>query len=111
MIRERDLYLVAGVEVPDVALFTHGVGDEFGELIHRIWFVGTDVENAVLGRRIFNRRGNNWRDIANVRERSLLLAIAEDGHRLLLQQLIHEDADDVAVAVADILPFSVDVVR
>lgn len=44
-------------------------------------------------------------------ERARLLAVAEDGHRLALEQLIHEDADDVPIAVAEVLSFPAHVVR
>ena len=61
--------------------------------------------------RLFNRRRHHRRHVVDVAERARLRAVAEDRHRLALQDLIHEDADDVAVAVADVLPLAVDVVR
>ena len=51
------------------------------------------------------------RDVVDVRERARLRAVAEDRHRLVLHDLVHEDPDHVAVAVADVLVLAVDVVR
>ena len=57
------------------------------------------------------QRGNQRRNVVDVRERALLRAVAEDRHRLSLHHLVHEDADDVPVTVADVLVLAVDVVR
>ncbi len=43
-------------------------------------------------------------------EGALLSAVSKDGHRLSLEQLVHKNADFVAVAVADILFLSIHVV-
>ena len=61
--------------------------------------------------RLVDRLGHQRRDVVDVAEGARLRAVAEDRHRLALQDLVHEDADDVAVAVADVLARAVDVVR
>ena len=46
-----------------------------------------------------------------MRESALLQAVTEYRHGLALHDLVHEDADHVAVAVADVLPLAIHVVR
>jgi len=54
---------------------------------------------------------NDWSNVVNVTERARLLAVAENRHRPALHDLVHENADDVAVAVAEFLIFTVNIVR
>jgi len=48
-------------------------------------------------------------DIVNIAERTSLRRAAEDRHSLATHQLVHEDSDDVAVTVTNVLSFSIDI--
>ena len=42
---------------------------------------------------------------------ALLFAVAEDGEGFAAHELAHEDADDVAVRIANVLVFAIDIMR
>jgi len=89
----------------------HRCRDGIRQFQQRVGLIRTDVERLVPRLRSVDRLRHHRRHIVNVAERARLRPVAEDGHRLLLQDLIHEDADHVAIAVADILARAEDVVR
>ena len=82
-----------------------------GKLVQRIRLVGADVEDLVPAFGTSIASAISGATVVDVAEGSRLRAVAEDGHRLALQDLVHEDADDVAVAIGDVLMRAVDVVR
>ena len=61
---------------------------------------GTSTERAI-----------ERRHVADVAESTGLFSVAEHRQRLALENVVHVDADHVAVAVADVLPLAVNVVR
>ncbi len=103
--------LAARRQVHDRAVGAHRGGDVPGEIVERDRFVRPDVEDLVPRAGSVDRLGDDGRDIVDVAERPRLRAVAEDRHRAALQQLVHEDPDDVAVPVGDVLARAVDVVR
>src|SRR5690349_19050613 len=104
-------YFLTRREIRDARFDTHGVRDTCRQFVQRVWLVGADVEDVVPGCWDFDRFRDDWRDVIDVAEGSRLRAVAEDGHWLGSQNLIHEYADNVAVAVGDILTGTEDVVR
>ena len=86
-------------------------GPPVGQLVHAIRLVGANVEHLIISRRYVDRLRHDRSDIANVAEGARLGAVPKDRHRLVLQDLVHEDAHHVAVFIADILPLAVNVVR
>ena len=46
-----------------------------------------------------------------MRKGALLQSVAKNGHGLAAQQLVHEDADHIAIAVANVLALAIHVVR
>ena len=109
--RVRVVDFMARGEVLHLRVDAHRRGDAVREVVQRGRVVGADVEHLVPCPRLVDRRGHHRRHVVDVAERARLRAVAEDGHRLPLQDLVHEDADDVAVAIADVLARTVDVVR
>src|SRR5260221_4016542 len=94
-----------------LALGSHSGGNDSGESMSRKGHVRADVKDLVAGGGEINRFGDDCGDVVDVGKGPLLFSVPEDGHGLLLQNLIHKDPDHVAVAVGDVLPFPVDVVR
>ena len=90
---------------------THRRGDGVGQLQQRVRLIGADVERLVPRRRRVDRVRHHRRHVVDIAERARLRPVAEDRHRLALQNLVHEDADDVAIAIADVLPRTEHVVR
>ena len=89
----------------------HRLGDHAGEFVNSEGNISADVVDLVLRRFDVHRFGDQRCDIVDVGEGALLFAVAEDGHWLAFEKLVHEDADDVAIAVGDVLALAVDVVR
>ncbi len=81
------------------------------QVVERARHVSPDVEDLVARGGHVDRLRHERRHVGDVAERTRLRAVAEDRHRLALQDLVHEDADDVAIPVADVLARAVDVVR
>ena len=75
-----------------------------------VWRVRSDVEDLVVGIGALNGFGDDGRDVINVAECPGLEAVTEDGELLALHDLVHENADHIAIRVADVLAFSVDIV-
>jgi len=72
--------------------------------------VSANVEHLIVGGGHINGVRDYRSYVIDMRESALLLAITEDGHCLAFHKLIHEDADDVAVAVTNVLALAVNVV-
>ena len=58
-----------------------------------------------------HRTGDQRRHVTDIAKRPLLASISKNTHRLFLHGLVHEDADHIAVAVANILLLAVHIVR
>ncbi len=110
VIGERDFHFVSRIEMPYVAGQVHRFGDDAGQFVDCERNIGTDVINFIFRRFDVHGFGDQRGDVVDMGESALLLAVAENGHRLAFKKLIHEDADDVAIAVGDVLPLAVDVV-
>src|SRR6266513_779217 len=111
VIGEGQLDLVACLPVVQPAGDIHRGNDLEGELVDAVVLVAANVEQRVASRRLERRGGDRRRDVLDVGEGAALLAIPEDGQRLALHQPVHEDPDHVAVLVAQVLAFAIDVVR
>ena len=109
MRRESVYYLVTWFQVNNFRSHTHRSNDHVGQLKHTIRLVGSYIENLVVRSFTQNRMGDNWPDITDVRKSPGLLAIPEDGHRFVLHDPIHENADHISVAVSDVLTLAIDV--
>lgn len=103
-------YFISSIEMANIRGFVEGPGDFLGELQDRMGLVGPDVEGFLVGVSISRRHGHERSDIVDVGEGAGLLAVAENRHGLAVEQLIHENADDVAILVGDILSRAVDIV-
>src|SRR5207249_1100832 len=71
--------------------------------------VGSNIEYLIASGRKLDGLGDDWSHIVDVRESPFLLPVTEDRHGFALQKLIHENPDDVTVAVTDILEFAINV--
>lgn len=79
------------------------------ELVQRRRLAGRDVD-AVVADAVADRGVEHGADdVIDVDEVARLLTISEDGHRLVAQQAVDEDADDPGVRTRRILPRSVHV--
>ena len=105
------LHLVPCRQVHDARRALHRGGYEIGQIVQRARFVGADVEHVIAGVRHVYRLGYQRSHVIDVTERARLRAVAEDRHRPPLEHLVHEDADHVAIAIADVLARTEDVVR
>jgi hypothetical protein len=85
----------------------HGLSHFFGDFDHPIRPIGPDIEDSIVRFRHKRSSGDNGCHVGNVAEGALLFSIAENGHRFSLKDLIHENADHIPVAVADILIFPI----
>jgi hypothetical protein len=103
-------------------LFAHGQELDFRSHFHRlshtlcqfpdrIGLVRPYIEDVATGSWIQRRLGNHGCNVAHIGERASLTAIAKDGERLSLRQLVHENPNDVAVRISKVLPFPVNIVR
>ena len=89
----------------------HHPADVLGQLVERHRVVGPDVEDLVVCLRPFDHPGDGRRHVRDVAKRPGLVSVAEDRDWLAAKDPVHEDADDVAIAIADVLPLAVHVVR
>src|SRR5690242_11001044 len=103
-------YLVPRLEPPDRWLDAERLRYEFGEGADCGGLVRPDVEDLSGGASDVDTVRDQWRHVVDVRKGTHLAAVAEDRHRLALHHLVHEDSDDVPVAIADVLMLPVDVV-
>src|SRR5436305_875790 len=109
MVRESNLHFVAWIEMDGVALFVHGVGNDFRQPIYSVRNVRAYVEHLVASRGNVNRFSDHWRHIADMCKGPLLLPITKDRHGLALHELIHEDTYDIAITITDVLTLTVHV--
>src|ERR1051326_4851512 len=89
---------------------SHSLRNNASQSIHSVWHISADVEDLIVREGNINGACDNGGNITDMSESALLLAVTENSHRLTLHELVHEDADHVAISVADILPFAIDVV-
>ena len=104
-------HFVPRSQVHDLGAHVHRRRHQADQFVERARLVRPDVEHLVPRRRQVDRLGHQRRDVIDVAERPRLRAVAEDRHRPVLENLIHEDADHVAIAVADVLTGTKHVVR
>src|SRR5436309_12790958 len=69
-----------------------------------------DIEDLAHGSRYLGCPRDERRDITDIAERARLRSIPEHRHGLPSHYAVHEDANHVAVAVADVLILAIDVV-
>src|ERR1700730_3735330 len=94
----------------NLALFAHGIGHNSGKVIHCVRNVRADVENLIAGRGHIHGGSDNRSHIVDMGEGTLLLAVPKDGHGLAFHKLVHEDAHNIAVTIANVLPLAIYVV-
>ena len=87
------------------------VRNHSGQFFDGVRSICPHVKDAVSRRGIIDTFGDDRSHVVDVGEGPLLSAITEDGHRFPAQQLIHEDTNHIPVAISDVLPFAIDVVR
>ena len=80
------------------------------EFLDCIRGVCPDVKDLVIGFRSVDGLGYDGCDIVDVTEGAGLHTIAKDGQLLALHDLVHEDADNIAIRITDILPLAIDIV-
>jgi len=98
-------------QMHDRRRFSEGGGRFLSELQNRVMSVCPDVEDPIVSLGYRRAAGDDRSDIVDMREGPSLQSVAEDRHRQVMQQLVHENADHVAVLVGDVLPRAVNVVR
>src|SRR5436309_2720863 len=80
-------------------------------MVYCVRYVSTHVKHLSVCRRSCDTLRNYRRDISNVSKCTCLFSVPENRHRLILQDLIHKDPDDIAIAIANILALSIHVMR
>ena len=103
------LHLVARREMVNLSHNIEGARDLFSQLQHSMGLFRANVEDLLISCRCQRRTRNNRRNIINVREGSGLQPIAENRHRLSMQHLVHEDTNDIAVSICDVLALAIDI--
>jgi hypothetical protein len=103
-------HFVSGRQVLHSELRRQTARDFARDRQHAVRLVRSHVEDLVVRCRFERRAGDHRRHVVDVREGAGLLAVSEDRQRLLLQALMHEDADHVSVFVREILALAVHVV-
>src|SRR3954468_13806173 len=111
MVGEGESHFVARRQVLDFGFNTESVGDNLSQSIDGEWHICADIENLVARGREIDGLRDDRRDIIDVGKGALLLSVAEDSHGLAFEELVHEDANDVAVTIGDVLQFAINVVR
>ena len=104
------LYLFSRLNANYRDFLAHRLHHEFREFVNGSGCIGTDVERLACCHRYLHSASDMRGDIGDVRVGARLLAIAEDAQRLTLHDVIHEDADDIPIPVADVLSLAVNVV-
>jgi hypothetical protein len=102
--------LLARGQVHDLGLLAESGRHDLREMFHRIGCVAANVDDLVAGRRKLDGAGQVRRDIVDIAEGPALGAVAEDGQRAATENLVHEDAENVAIGVAEVLVLAIDVV-
>ena len=99
------------VEMHGLAGPAHRGRYNFGEIFDRVWLIGANIKHLIAGTRLIDRNRDVGSYVTDMREGTHLIAISEDRHRLVAKQLIHENSYDIAITIANILPFAVHIVR
>src|SRR5580700_8615021 len=73
-------------------------------------YIGADIEDQVASRWDIHRPGDDRSYIIDVRECALLRSIAKNRHGLTAKKLIHEDSNNVAIAIANVLTLTINIV-
>jgi len=103
------LHLLACRQVANLGGDPKGLRDDLRQPVYGVWCVCTDVEHLVVGLRLKHAMCNVRRHIVDIAKSASLRAIAKDGHGLALHDLIHKDADHVAIPIADVLVLAIDI--
>ena len=111
MVRPREANFIALGKQLYVWLHSELSANGLSQLQDRHRNCGPDIEDFAVGARHKGARHDRRDQIAYIGKRALLPAITEDRKGLLQQEAIHEDPDNVAVPVPDILKLAVNVVR
>jgi len=82
VIRERNSYFVARVQMHKSALGLHGLGNDPRQVIDRIRHIRSHIENLIPRTGNIHGARDNRSHIVDVRERPDLRSIAENRHRL-----------------------------
>jgi hypothetical protein len=96
--------------MPQLRLNPHRMCHFMRELGEGIRLIRPDIELLVPRGGHVDAAGDHRRDVVNVAERPGLRTVAENRHAAPVQDLVHENADDIAVAVSYVLPRPVHVV-
>jgi hypothetical protein len=87
----------------------HRAADHLAQVVDGAGAVGADVEGLVVSFGPVDRVRDGGRHVRDVTERAGLRPVAEEGQPLAAQDLVHEDADHVAIAIPDVLPLAIHV--
>src|ERR1700682_5742068 len=111
VIGECNSYFIARIHMHNSALGLHGLGNDPRQVIDHIRHIRSVVKNLIPRAGNIHGARDNRSHIVDVRERSHLRSIPENRHRLATQNLIHEDSHYIAVAITNVLPLPIHVVR
>src|SRR6266852_9547221 len=89
----------------------HSLSDDSCQIVHRIRYIGSDIEDLIArGRNVYcpcDRGG----DIVDMRESADLSSVTKNCHGFGSQDPVHEDPNYVAIAITNVLPLAIHVVR
>ena len=95
----------------DIFIGTQGSAYHFCQLVDGVRNICTNVDDLVDCLWKVDTAGYMRGHIVNVAECPGLFTIAENSQGFTLHDLVHEDANHIAVAVTDILIFAINIVR
>src|SRR6266404_9526996 len=102
--------LVASLQKLDSRPGAHHFCHALGKFKHAVGFVGANIEDLIVTCGSLNACRNDGGHVINITECTGLLAIAKNRHRLPLDQLVHKDPNYVAITIANVLIFPINVV-
>src|SRR6266436_1332506 len=94
-----------------VIRFAHGFRNLGRQLIYRVRPIGSYIKYFVPGSRNQRRTGNARSYITDITKRPLLSPVAEYRHRIVFTNLLHENTNDIAIRIGQVLIFSVNIMR
>src|SRR5688572_9718643 len=103
--------LVSWSQVNFTWRLSHGPRNDINKLIDGIKMICADIEYLVVRDPVCDRSRNSRRDITDVTKSTRLIPISENRHRFPLHHLIHKNPDNIAIFVAKVLFFPVNIVR